>query len=388
MPEPQGNYVSEWFGQRMFPVVRSSEQSIETQRRAQCPFLSGVKGAFQECIKADTSKGVCTISSSSNGPRQDWAVCPYRAFDPSLMRRIVSRLYGAAPDATIHTIPAPTLGETARQEEVTAFVERGDMVLVYFDHKMGGEIQVQPTPSSPQIAFDTTFVQLLPAEAGLALGRFAIVEIQTMDFHGSYRQAVRNLTDALRLHGPNFPAQAQANPDWMAKGIEGPNIANVFKRTFYQLMVKFQMTRTPWCAGAALTIPVSVWDSWQRFLGAPALVEEGAGVYRLDSPATKGQPLSAMIYVFDFDHESPITPSPIRIEKIIRTSAEALAYYALEEAPRGAIEQLRVGMYPVVQRRLRDFWPIDLSIPTGSSSADAIEVVQDHRPVEDADSTT
>lgn len=83
-----------------------------------------------------------------------------------------------------------------------------------------------------------------------------------MDFHGSYRAAVDNLKDALRLHGTTFPDSLAANMKWAAEGVEGPNIANVFKRTFYQILLKFQLSGKGAAAGTVLAIPQAVWDSW------------------------------------------------------------------------------------------------------------------------------
>jgi hypothetical protein len=57
-----------------------------------------------------------------------------------------------------------------------------------------------------------------------------------MDFHGSYRAAVTNLRDAHRLHGRKFPKELAQNQGWASEDVEGPNIANVFKRTFYQTL--------------------------------------------------------------------------------------------------------------------------------------------------------
>ena len=108
-------------------------------------------------------------------------------------------------------------------------------------------------------------------------GRFGVLEIQTMDFHGSYRLAVQNLDDSLRLHGSGFADALQQNQRWLAERIEGPNIANVFKRTFYQMTLKFQLGVHPRSVGTSLAIPQAVWDSWQPHLGRPELVSCGEG---------------------------------------------------------------------------------------------------------------
>ncbi len=69
-----------------------------------------------------------------------------------------------------------------------------------------------------------------------------------MDFHGSYKKAVTNLRDALRLHKKGFADALRKDQAWAAEDIEGPNIANVFKRTFYQMMLKFETWRKR-CSG-------------------------------------------------------------------------------------------------------------------------------------------
>ena len=57
------------------------------------------------------------------------------------------------------------------------------------------------------------------------------------------------------------------NINWLSEKIEGPNIANVFKRTFYQMVLKFKLAGHETCAGTTLALPRAVWDSWQRHLG-------------------------------------------------------------------------------------------------------------------------
>ena len=79
-----------------------------------------------------------------------------------------------------------------------------------------------------------------------------------MDFHGSYKHAVSNLRDAHRLHKKYFSKALKDNPSWMAQGVEGPNIANVFKRTFYQTLLKFELSKKGAAAGTILALPQSV----------------------------------------------------------------------------------------------------------------------------------
>ncbi|WP_448640745.1 hypothetical protein [Geodermatophilus sp. URMC 63] len=123
----------------------------------------------------------------------------------------------------------------------------------------------------------------------MRLGRYGVIEVQTADTHGSYRHAVEAMVSARDLYRGDFPDQIAAHPDWPGRSVEGPNISNVFKRTFYQVMVKFQLTRRDSSAGCVLAILRPVWDSWQPFLGTPELVERDDGTFRLvaagDRPA-------------------------------------------------------------------------------------------------------
>src|SRR5260370_27234752 len=175
----EGNFISEWFGHRVLAGVVSSQKSIEEHRAERCPFLSLARGRSDSCVKPESSKGVCTISSVSNGQRQDWVVCPYRAFDKDLMEDVARRLFELSPQNAVHIYAAPLLSEKANQERVLSQLDLGESVLIYFDHKLGGEVQLSPTAKSPQMAFDTTFVTLVRSVGRLSLGRFALMEIQT-----------------------------------------------------------------------------------------------------------------------------------------------------------------------------------------------------------------
>ncbi len=174
------------------------------------------------------------------------------------------RLFGAAPEQRLLVVPAPALANQAMRAEIAGQADNGALAVVYLQNKLGGEITVGATDRSPELSFDMTLVELAAANGGsVRVGRFGVLELQTMDFHGSYRRAVQNLKDALRLHGPDFADVLQNNQRWLADRIEGPNIANVFKRTFYQMMLKFQLGVHPRSVGTALAIPQAVWDSWQ-----------------------------------------------------------------------------------------------------------------------------
>ena len=188
---------------------------------------------------------------------------------------------------------------------------------------------------------------------------FGVLELQTMDFHGSYRRSVQNLKDALRLHGADFAGVLQNNQRWLAERIEGPNIANVFKRTFYQMMLKFQLGVHPRSVGTALAIPQAVWDSWQPHLGRPDLVSKADGTHALQRPEASDADPHAWIYVFDIEEKPDIHPSPIVVRRVIETNAVSMAYYALEEVPTRAFSEAgsAATVVAAIHRRLSAWWP-------------------------------
>jgi len=357
---PKNNFIAEWFGHRIYPQVMVNDRTVDQQTAEICPFLSGVEVEPEKCVKPERSKGVCTISSTSNGPRQDWVVCPYRVFDSRLIDSVAARLYGIDDAASLHTIAAPTLAKPEVQQAIHAHLTSGARVLVYFDEKLGGEISLRATPKSPEMAFDVTFVEICHTNAGLALGDFAILEAQTMDFHGSYAHAVNKLKMATQLFPDAYPEQINLHSEWAGERVEGPNIANVVKRTFWQIFFKFGFGKSERCAGTALVIPAAVWDSWQPFLGAPPLEPQLDGTFRLSKPGeTLPVKIPGWIYVIDIDADASSTPNPLVVTKIIGTTSDALVHFALVEAPAHAAEALmaEAGIYATLRRRIRRFWP-------------------------------
>ncbi len=173
--------------------------------------------------------------------------------------------------------------------------------------------------------------------------------MQTTDTHGSYRHAVDAPGGALDLHGDGFGEQIAAHPDWPGRKVEGPNISNVVKRTFYQVMFTFQITRRESSAGCILALPRPVWDSWQPFLGAPDLMDRGDGTHRLVVPARDddtgfdpddvAEPAPNWIYVFDVADKPPADGSttPIEVQLVVATDAPTLSTLALDVAPANAI---------------------------------------------------
>lgn len=300
-------------------------------------------------MKKPSSRGVCTISASSNGPRQDWLVCPYRALDDALLADIVRRLYTISAQEPILVRPVVVLSDEEGRAEILEAVEGPERAFVYFQDKLGGEISLSGTSASPELSFDITVVELLTggidgsASAlfgpALQVGKYGVIEVQTMDFHGTYKGAVDALNHALDLHKHRFPGQLAQNLEWAGRGVQGPNIANVFKRTFYQIAFKFQVTKRDTSVGCALALPQPVWDSWQPFLGAPDLHQHSDGTWRLLDDKTSDP--SNWIYVFDIDTQ-PRTdgrPAPISINLVIGTDATTLSRAGFEVAPARAMEQ-------------------------------------------------
>lgn len=353
----------------MFPTVSAAPGATADQKAHRCPFLSQTLNATSQCVKHPNSKGVCTISATSNGHRQDWLVCPYRALDASLLADMTRRLYQLPPGVPVLIRPVTALSMGAGNREIMEALSEDDprKVFVYFQDKLGGEISLSRTPASPELSFDITLIELLPtgpapggpAGSQVSIGRYGIIEMQTTDTHGSYQHAVKALTAALDLHGSGFPHQLQANPEWAGRKIEGPNISNVFKRTFYQIAFKFQVTKRDTSAGCVLALPRPVWDSWQPFLGAPTLTRQPDGTFRLldDREASP----TDWIYVFDItDGPSPDgSPAPISTSLIIGTDAQTLSRAAFDIAPARAAEHggATDAIVSTIIRRLSAYLP-------------------------------
>jgi hypothetical protein len=353
-------HIAEWFGHRVFPDVAASEQAADDQRSQRCPFLSHTLQTSRTCVKAAASRGVCTVSAASNGPRQDWLVCPYRALDDDLLADMIRRLYAIHADAPVLVRPVTVLEDAAIRSEVLRAAQPGDprRLFVYFQDKLGGEIGLRKTERSPELSFDITVAELT-ASTTVRVGRYAVIELQTTDTHGSYAHAVTAMRNALDLHEGNFHQMLASNLDWAGRKVEGPNISNVFKRTFYQVAFKFQVTRRDTAAGCVLALPQPVWDSWQPFLGSPELHKHPDGTWRLldDHSADPAN----WIYVFDLDDqpEPGGQPSAIRTRLVIGTDAATLSRAALEVAPSAAVEHdgTEDAVVTAITRRLREYLP-------------------------------
>jgi hypothetical protein len=355
----KGHFISEWFGQRIYPTVRLKVSEVTKSKENVCPFLSKILALDTPCVKAENSRGVCTISGSSNGPRQDWLVCPYRVIDSEIVKKSCATIFGLAEN--VMPKPVPLLKKPGELDAFKKEVLENGAGYLFFQDKLGGEISVLATPGSPEMAFDVTIVEVTFAEGAFRVERYGILELQTMDFHGSYKHAVGNLRDALRLHGDDFPEALQNRPDWAGKDIEGPNIANVFKRTFYQMMLKFELAGRGAAAGTVLALPKSVWDSWQPFLGQPELSLVG-GVKRFKASGTPSEALaSSFICVFDIDASGKDSISPVFVDHYIQVSPEELVHHAFTKVPDNMLAAIKTTAEDAILSRIRvrlgDWWP-------------------------------
>ena len=366
------HYVGEWYGQRIYPKVQIGEESLEAMQERVCPFLTHAFGETQKCIKPEPSQGVCTITT--NDARRygvkhgsiDWLVCPYRTLDDGLLEEVARRLFGIAVDAEPLIVAAVTLNKSTTQSSIRDALSASKPVFVYFRAHLGGEISLSRTDRSPEFSFDITMVELLPGSGDPEIGRYAIVEVQTMAFHGSYGKATEALRSALDLHSSNFADQVGKNPEWAGREIQGPSIADTFKRTFYQMIFKFQLGLHKSCAGTVLALPRAVWNSWQPHLGGPELQDDPCDqkLRSLPRPEVVGltEEATAWILVFNTDQTKGVSPNPLDIDMMIETDTPTLLHHAFDIAPEaafggGATERLygdicskMLGLWPELQR--------------------------------------
>ena len=173
------NSISEWFGHRVYPTVKASAKAQIDQKNGRCPFLGAAvgNGEAHACIKPANSRGVCTVSSNSNGSQQDWVVCPYRTIDSPIFAHSTQRLFHLSANRPFHLIPAPALAEKKTRAEVRRNLSQDHAVFVYFIDKLGGEIDLPGSARSPKFKLDTTIVELRRAPAAaLNLARYAVVK--------------------------------------------------------------------------------------------------------------------------------------------------------------------------------------------------------------------
>ena len=363
------NFIAEWFGYRMYPTTRPDPLHVRDQRAERCPFLSRALREESPCVKRPNARGICTIAGPGDA---DWLVCPHRALDGVLLDAAARRLFGTEDGPRPLVIPAPSLGRPDVRYDIEKGVGTGVPIVVYAQSQLGGEVSIAGTAGSPPLAFDTTFVEVVQEAGRLQLGRFGILEIQTMDFHGTYQHALRNLTQALELHPEDFAEQVNANQWWLSDRVEGPNIANVFKRTFYQAAFKFRLAAHEKSAGCILALPSPVWDSWRQHLGGAELDPQPGGKVSVlrAPPGLSLEPSKAWIFVFEIDRESTESPNAIILRQSIVADAASVTYYALEAAPEMAIEQATKDewLHLAIEAKLAQWWP-ELAADRGARKA-------------------
>jgi len=248
-----GSYVAEWFGHTVWPPqqVDSSPEAERDQNEQRCPFMSSATAREVSCTKknpelgAGQATGFCTQSSMSAAGREDWLACPIRVFDKdfSLIRDAVRLLYEVPVSEDFDVFPVPRLGDADVRARVKALTDaagtgprlaRRIFAFASNPPTLGGEIDLPETNQSPGSKADVSIFEVLGGESDGSprLGRFVIFEIQTADFHGSPLHAIKNL----RKLGPPtirtaYHEAIADNPGMLSDGVEGPNKANIFKRT-------------------------------------------------------------------------------------------------------------------------------------------------------------
>lgn len=147
------NYISEWYGVRLYPSASGVAGAVSALQNRRCPFLSDALGAPAACIKSPNSAGVCTITTTRNGLK-DWIICPYRALERQIVNEVTRRIF-ADHRERVPLFPVVQLRDEARRTEI---LDRacGEPVYVFFQDKLGGEINVSGSDVTPELSFDIT----------------------------------------------------------------------------------------------------------------------------------------------------------------------------------------------------------------------------------------
>ena len=345
------NFISEWYGVRLFPRTTGGDDpdTIEKFKRKHCPFLTDALETERACTKNQNSSGVCTITTTKDKSR-DWIVCPYRVLERNIIREVTRRIFSDDRDV-LPVFPVTHLEDEEKQREI---IERGNKEVIYlfFQDKIGGEISLTKTDTTPELLFDITILECETKGDWLILKRYGIFEVQTMDFHGSYRHAVKSLESAVDLHRENFKQQLTGNLEWAGRGIEGPNIANVFKRTIYQLIIKFDLADRHRCAGVVLGLPEAVWESWKpHFGGLEWAYERGSG-RSLD----RGVQRNSWIFILSPKQDRASSDGQMEIIRELRLEARDLVRRAYEVVPDMLSRQALPGLAGNIERRIQGYY--------------------------------
>ena len=336
------NFISEWFGVRLYPDPHCTSSDVDIFRERQCPFLTNTLARAATCVKSENALGVCTITTSK-GVLRDWIVCPYRVLEPRLLHEVTQKIFGD-PRQQIDIFPVVHLQDAEKCSEILQKA-RDATVYLFFQDKLGGEINVLGSDRTPELSFDITIVACRAQDDWLLRERYGIFEAQTMDFHGSYKHAVAALIAAVDLHGKGFPRVIKENPEWLSRRIEGPNLANVFKRTIYQLILKFDMAGRDRCAGVVLGLPDPVWRSWGPHLGGLDWVSEPQAVSR-----------NSWVFVLapDIQHES--SPNRIVLKEEIAIDSAKLIERAFGAVPERIASETLPSVFSSIVRRAQRFY--------------------------------
>ncbi len=373
---PTGNFIAEWFGYRVWPSVNASAPAKRDQPIRVCPFLSSAKRETTRCTKTargyDEPTGMCTVSSDSNGVREDWLACSIRILDQhfTLLGGAIRTLYQVPPAQNIVLFPVPVLSNPHRKREIRQALNQGTRVFVFSADKLGGEVDVPETGYSPGLKVDNSVIEITAIDPATGepseYGRHMFFEIQTTDFHGSPLHAVRRLREKCQQGTTElYHDRIEGALHDCGEGMEGPNKANVFKRTSYQMIFKIELDDAALSAGFAIVLPIPVWKSWLKHVGQPELIADrtAPAVFHLKPPSIEeawqptGQPRS-WIFVFDIDRESPESPAPLKILYRIAVTSETLSAYAFKVAPMKAIEHGAIDAFRknlIAQRVLKNW---------------------------------
>lgn len=358
----KGNFIAEWFGYRVWDKVDTALQTHDLRTSTECPFLSKAIGHTKTCIKTGKGErptGVCTISSDANGSRQDWLACPYRTLDEefTLIKEAVHLLYGVPRDADVLILSGEAIKQESYQKLLCDAINSGiRRAFIFLADKMGGEVDIPETTHTPGTKVDVSIIEVLSVGAdGVPdkYGKHLHYEIQTADFHGSPLHAVREIEElAARANTPQaFYDELSADIQRCGIGVEGPNKSNIFKRTFYQAVLKIQFAQQQDdCAGFVLVIPTAVWESWKKHLGKPDMPAQN-GITALARNQEEREAImastKAWIFVFEIEDAQPLDghPRPLKIVQRVGVTTEMLTHFAFEKVGQAALSNAVISTY-------------------------------------------
>lgn len=359
----KGNFIAEWFGHRVWPRVDASSAAVYNQSGRLCPFISIATGLERQCIKSgrgyDEPVGVCTISSDSNGLRQDWLACPYRTLDQhfTLLNTAIRTAFKIPHSTAILSFPVSALlKEEVHSQIKNSLKTKECRVFIFSADKLGGEVDIPETNMSPGAKVDMSVIELIglgiPSKTPPTFGRHIFYEIQTADFHGSPLHAATLLKQACPSGSRDeFHRSLIGAEELCGTGVEGPNKANIFKRTIYQMLFKIELSMEDNSAGFVIVLPEPVWESWLRHLGRPVTIND-PGQPNLSYLLAPGQDytqfstkIPASIIIFDIDRDSLESPQPLKVLKTVATNSLSLIHYAFSVASQKALEQQVIRRY-------------------------------------------